>query len=133
MRLLDFLELEHLLHGGQENGRLVAPYNQLVDFGMSRKTISAAIAEGVEKGLIKVTRSKRKGSVLKSCNRYRLTYKSHKSSCDGREWDSLPTDEWRRYVKPAPTSAISGNPPSSQKGTKPVPKRELSQVSNGEL
>src|SRR5205823_12969455 len=42
-RLILFLEIEHLQHGGNENGSLLAPYAQLVRFGIGRRFIAGAI------------------------------------------------------------------------------------------
>ncbi len=44
-RLLDFLELEHLAHAGRENGHLKATYDQLEEYGISRRLIPRTIGE----------------------------------------------------------------------------------------
>src|SRR5438477_11588565 len=59
VRLLEFLEIEHLAHGGVANGSLVAPTDQLERFGISRRLIHPAIAEAEEKGLVVVKRDKK--------------------------------------------------------------------------
>src|SRR5438046_2731004 len=59
-RLVDFLELEHLRHGGQENGKLKAPRRQLWAFGIHPRSISPAIADGIRLGLIDVCRGSRR-------------------------------------------------------------------------
>jgi hypothetical protein len=51
-RLLDFLMLEQLRHGGKANGRIKAPYRQLVDFGIGDHLVAPAIRETEELGLI---------------------------------------------------------------------------------
>ncbi len=53
-RLIDALLLDHMNHAGQENGNLMATYDQLVASGAGRRFISDAIAEGVFLGLIMV-------------------------------------------------------------------------------
>jgi hypothetical protein len=44
-RLIVYLMREHCLHAGRENGRLQAPYAELVRFGLSRRFIHRAIAQ----------------------------------------------------------------------------------------
>ena len=68
-RLIEFLEIEHLRHGGQENGLLKAPRPQLCAFGLHRRSISAAIEEGIRLGLINVCRGSRRQP-----SRYSLTW-----------------------------------------------------------
>ncbi len=55
-RFLDFLMAEHLNHGGQENGKLIAPRLQLEEYGIGARHISGAIEETVEAGLVTVRR-----------------------------------------------------------------------------
>jgi hypothetical protein len=68
-RLVEFLELEHLRHGGQENGLLMSPRRQLRAFGIHSRSISAAIEDGVKLGLIDVCRGSRRRPSL-----YTLTW-----------------------------------------------------------
>jgi hypothetical protein len=53
-RLIDFLLIEHMSHGGQRNGYLLAPRDQLVDFGIGYRLISPAIKEARDSGLVDV-------------------------------------------------------------------------------
>lgn len=55
-RLIDFLLNEHMAHGGQENGRLLAPRRQLEAWGIGARHVSSAIAEAEQRGLIDVER-----------------------------------------------------------------------------
>jgi hypothetical protein len=84
-RLILFLMIEHLDHGGQENGLLVAPRTQLAAFGMSKHCISAAITEAESLGLIDVIRG-----TGRAPNRYALTWLPLKGSTE-------PTNRWRHY------------------------------------
>lgn len=100
-RLIEFLEIEHLRHGGVDNGFLLAPYSQLALFGIGRRFIHGAIREAEQLGLIEVKRGGRKGTVLTEVSRYRLTYQWTRTKQDGGLWDwHEPTDEWRRFMAP---------------------------------
>jgi hypothetical protein len=45
-RCLDRIEIEHLRHGGKENGRLPVTYDQFIEYGvMSRRFIGPALRE----------------------------------------------------------------------------------------
>ena len=102
-RLLDFLELEHLRHGGAENGNLVAPYDQLVKWGLGRRLIRRAIEEAERRGLLIADRGFRTladGKVEPT--RFRLTY-LHSTIRDLKTavvTKHAPTNEWRRYKEP---------------------------------
>ena len=123
-RLIDFLEREHLHHGGNENGNLLATYSQLQAEGISRKSIHGAIQEAEQRGLVAVERGGRKGAVLNELNRFRLTYLWHRTRKDGVwNWHE-PTDNWRTFE--APTRAIG-----AQMGTATVPKWEPPRCPNG--
>src|SRR5215472_8737003 len=96
-RLLEFLELEHLRHNGKENGYLLAPYKQLVAFGIGRRLVKPAIDNAVRRGLLQVTHH---GSYRQNPSRYRLTYLQWKLvGATGPEFIP-PTNEWKRYQEP---------------------------------
>jgi hypothetical protein len=98
-KLLDFLMLKHLQHGGQENGKLVATYNDLEAFGIGRQYIHKAISEAEERGLIFVERGGRKGFV----NHYSVFTITFLPTCCvnefGHKYFQQPTHDWR-YYKP---------------------------------
>jgi GNAT superfamily N-acetyltransferase len=94
-RLIDFLELEHARHGGKENGSLLAPYTQLVEFGIGRRLIADAIREAEQRGLIRVERGGKKGTAITEVNRFTLTYFWTKRIENGLwHWEE-ETDDWR--------------------------------------
>lgn len=96
-KLIDFLELEHVQHVCLENGRLLAPYNQLEVAGIGRKYIAGAIREAEQRGLVRIERGGRKGSVMAELNRFTLTYYWVKHKHDGL-WDwQEPTDDWQQF------------------------------------
>lgn len=124
VRLIEFLEIEHLRHGGNENGSLLAPYSQLVDFGITRRLIAEAIREAEQRGLVRVERGGRKGTTLTELSRFRLTYHWTKTRTNGL-WDwQPPTDDWKHVTN----DAIS---PTS--GTVTAPLRELASAPLREL
>lgn len=87
-RLIDFLLVEHLNHAGTENGTLMATYDQLVDFGLTRSEIKNAIREAGFLGLIKVTHEGGRYAGSNQPSTYRLTFYADK--------DGAPaTNEWK--------------------------------------
>lgn len=115
-RVLDYLETEHMRHGGVENGSLLAPYTALKEYGISRRLIAAAIRDLEARGLISVERGGKKGTQMTEVSRYRLTYLWARIRKDGL-WEWLePSNEWKSYSEPeiGPTS-----------GTALAPQREL--------
>lgn len=94
-RLLERIEVEHMAHAGQENGRLGIAYSQFVEWGLSRRSIPAAIRYAEDAGFLEVTE---RGYHLKdTTNLYRLTYYATRELVRGvaYEW-SAPTNEWKR-------------------------------------
>ena len=97
-RFIDFLMVEHMQHGGAENGRLVAPYDQLEQSGLSRRLISSAINEAEERGLVRVRRGGMKPFVKRAPSRYRLTFLPSKEVNEqGQPYFAKCTDEWKRH------------------------------------
>ncbi len=72
-RVLDFLMIEWMHHGGTENGRLLAPYNQLTAFGLPKSEIRRAIDELEAFGFIDVLKGKRLCGQAQA-SRYGLTW-----------------------------------------------------------
>lgn len=101
-RLIEFLEIEHLKHGGVENGSLLAPYSQLEAFGIGRRFIPGAIREAEQRGLVQVERGGMRGVALTEVSRFRLTYHWSRSKKEGL-WDwHEPTDSWKNYADSEP-------------------------------
>ena len=84
-RFLEFLMIEHMNQAGKRNGFLMAPYNQLVGFGISRKFIGEAITQTSDSGLIDVIHG-----TGRAPNRYALTFLPLAG-------EIVPTDRWRSY------------------------------------
>ena len=84
-RLLDFLSIEHMNHGGKANGKLLAPRRQLERFGIGSHFISSAIEECERTGLVDCRRGFGRHPSL-----YALTWLP---LGDGSE----PSNRWRAY------------------------------------
>jgi hypothetical protein len=101
-RLIDFLLLEHLRHGGKKNGLLKAPQRQLYAFGIWQHDAAPAIVRAEESGLIACIRGG-----MRIATTYRLTW------LPGHN-DSAPTNEWRAYRNPDLQSRVPKNLPVTQ-------------------
>jgi len=122
-RLLERIELEHMSHKLFENGRLGIAYSQFVDWGISRRSIPAAIDYAVNAGFLEVT--KRGLRLKETTNEYRLTYFAtrERTPTGAYEW-SAPTNEWKRRAGKSFFSRAESDTPLGQKvtltaGTKP--------------
>ena len=89
-RLLERLEIEHLRHGGMNNGELFVAYTQFVAANISRRKIGQILDLGISLGLLEVMRQREPIGDLRAPNAYRLTYLPTKSAA--------PTDEWKRVT-----------------------------------
>lgn len=87
--LLEFLEVEHMDHGGACNGDLLAPYDQLEQWGLRRRAIRQAIDEAVAFNLLRVTYH---GYSTRKPSRFRLTYVPY---YDEEGVGCAPSNEWR--------------------------------------
>jgi hypothetical protein len=84
-RLLTYLMAEHLARGGKANGKLKAPYGQLVHAGIGRRLISEAIREAEHRGLVRVARGGQRVAT-----KFAITWLS---TADAQP----PTDAWKDY------------------------------------
>jgi hypothetical protein len=97
VRFLDFLLIEHMNHAGTENGNLPAPWAQLVEHGLGRRYIGAAVEEAAALRLIAVNRGGPRATKEAAMNRYRLTfYATRTKNEDGHEYWIPPTNDWER-------------------------------------
>ena len=114
-RLLDRIELEHMAHNGQENGRLNVAYSQFVQWNISRRSIPAAIRYAENAGFLEVM--KRGYHVKDTTNEYRLTYLATRERVRGvYEW-SAPTNEWKQRAGKSFFSRAGSDTPLGQKVT----------------
>ena len=87
-RLLARIEIELAKHGGDDNGKLPATYEQFVEYGIHRHSIAPAIRECEALGFLEAEHGQAGNREYRWPSMYRLTYHSV-----GR---ARPTDEWRR-------------------------------------
>ena len=110
-------------HGGQENGKLVAPYRQLETFGIGARHIAPAIREAEQLGLVQVRRGARKGVAMVETSFYRLTYLPTVEREGIYSVPVPPTDEWRAFKPDADPTEIAfpseGAPPSLRRAAPP--------------
>ena len=92
-RFIDFLMLEHLRHGGRQNGKLKAPQRQLAIVGVDSHYAARAIREAEAAGLVDAHRHG-----IRVATTYTLTWLP---LCDG----TPPGNRWR------PTTPKPGNLP----------------------
>ncbi|WP_292196082.1 hypothetical protein [Mesorhizobium sp.] len=100
-RMLERLEIEHMRHGGMNNGHLFVSFGQFEEANISRRKITALQALGTSLGLMETVRSEEPSGDLRAPNSYRLTYVPAKGS-------SAPTDEWRRVDRDKATALVDG-------------------------
>ena len=91
-RLIDFLQIDHMSHAGAENGNLRATYDQLVEYGVSRRLIKEAIQEAEFLGLIKVVKWGGKWNGTNQPTIFRLTLYHDRDFRD-------PTNGWKRRTE----------------------------------
>jgi hypothetical protein len=88
-RVLDRLAVEHLNHGGKENGKLRVSYEQFEKVGIHKRHLRRALLDLKTRGLVKVDRGRGGKGQFRAPNIYTLTF--------------LPiggvdaTDEWRSF------------------------------------
>lgn len=85
--VLDFIMVEHMRHGGTENGRLLATHLQLEKWGVSGRDISPALEMLDAFGLIKRIRAGKRLGGKDGATLYALTW----CQID----DELPTDDFK--------------------------------------
>ena len=115
IRLIDFLLIRHMQHGGSENGQLVATYDELVEHGIARRLVHKTIQEAESLNLIRVERGGRKGYAQNYCSKFRLTFLVERL-IDAKKivYFGTPTNEWRK-ITPGQAAAIANKKPEKFK------------------
>jgi hypothetical protein len=84
-KVLDRIEIEHMHHGGAENGKLPVTYRNFEDAGVRRHSVASALREVTALGFVEVTRKGYGGAAeVRAPSLYRLTYLP--------AWDAGPKD-----------------------------------------
>lgn len=69
------IEVEHMSHGGVENGKLPVTYRQFEEWRVRRHRVASGVRELVALGIIEITRRGYSGAAdMRAPNLYRLTY-----------------------------------------------------------
>jgi hypothetical protein len=131
VRILAVIEIEHMRHGGVENGRLIVTRRQLEKRGIPKMAIAPGLRALEALGFIEITQRGAAGiGDHAQAHRFRLTYVQPN-----------PTDEWRRHHDPAMARAVAETARKSAdirsrrlglrgtKNTLPVPKPIPAKVS----
>jgi hypothetical protein len=88
LRMIERLEIEHLRHGGFENGNLYVSYKQFVMAGISKRSIKPTMELGKALGLMDYRQDEEPSGDIRPPNAYRLTYVLEKGK-------KVPSDEWK--------------------------------------
>ena len=86
--VIERLEIEHMAHGGKNNGQLICTYQDFADHGIRYKSIAPAIRQTVDHGIVKVPRPGWRSANHGTPAHYCLTYLP--------VGDAPPTDEWKQ-------------------------------------
>jgi hypothetical protein len=85
--VIERLEIEHMLHAGKDNGRLVCTYQNFADRGIRHRSIATAIRNAVELGFMEIRQRGWRSAGHGRPALYRLTFLATDNAG--------PTDEWR--------------------------------------
>ena len=88
--VIERLEIEHMLHAGKDNGRLVCTYQNFTDHGIRHRSIATAIRNAVELGFVEIAQRGWRSAGHGRPALYRLTY----LATDAGE----PTDDWKNLT-----------------------------------
>jgi hypothetical protein len=93
-RVLARIQIEHMNHGGVENGKLPVTFDNFEAYGISEKSIAPALREVQALGFVRITERGRpsKSDFGRHPNQFELTY-LHSAS---PHFDA-PTDDWKRH------------------------------------
>jgi hypothetical protein len=86
-KVIERLMIEHMKHGGKNNGRLICTYLDFIAFQIRDRSIADGLGQAVELGFVEVTARGGRFAGRGQPAQYRLTF----MPTDGAE----PTDEWR--------------------------------------
>ncbi len=94
--ILSVIEIEHMRHGGVENGRLIVTRRQFEKRGIHKDAIAPSIRALEALGFIELEREAAGIGDQAQAHRFRLTYVQ-----------PSPTDEWRKHHDPAMARVVA--------------------------
>jgi hypothetical protein len=94
--ILSVIEIEHMRHGGVENGRLIVTRRQFEKRGIHKDAIAPSIRALEALGFIELDRGAAGVGDQAQAHRFRLTYVQPN-----------PTDEWRKHHDPDMARAVA--------------------------
>jgi hypothetical protein len=97
-RVLNRIELEHLRHGGKDNGSLPVTYQNFADHGVRRNSLHHAINGLVRKGFVRITRKGRSGK-NGVATEYRLTYLHANNRPPTNDWKTVDRNRYRNVTE----------------------------------
>jgi hypothetical protein len=101
---LDRIEIEHMRHGGQDNGKLAVTFDDFEDHGIHRHIVASAIRECIALGLLVITRRGCAGNAeFRAPNLFLLPYLEADTSA--QKWREITTLEEAEAV----AKAAAGN------------------------
>jgi hypothetical protein len=97
IRMIERLEIEHLRHGGKDNGHLGVSHWQFVEHGVHNNLVAATAKRLEAVGLLQIMQDGTGGRGAAHVARYRLTYLvARMVDAHGVIYYTRPTDDWKR-------------------------------------
>jgi hypothetical protein len=91
-KVLDRIELEHLRHGGRDNGCLIVTYADFIAYGIgTRRIVKRCLSEAEALGLLEIKRGS--NGDIRAANQYRLTYLPASNQAATNDWRQFKTIE----------------------------------------
>lgn len=119
LRCIMRLVIEHLAHGGAENGKLKVTHAQFVEYGVGHNSVKPALVEVEALGFVELTfQGGRSYGGTRMPSRYRLTFPNSRNMPQTHEWSAIKTlaearsriararEEWQSH-KPKRRSAAN--------------------------
>lgn len=127
LRALFRLCIEHLAHGGNENGRLAVTHSQFVAFGVGHNNVKPVLIELEALGLIEMTQQGGKSfGDTRLPSRFRLTFPPSRNVDQTHEWYSIKTiEEARRRIADRKAEWEASKPEKKPEDEAAKPKRRV--------
>ncbi len=92
LRCIMRLVIEHLAHGGAENGNLKVTHAQFVEYGVGHNSVKPALIEAEALGFVELTyQGGRSYGDTRMPSRYRLTFPNSRNMPQTHEWYAIQT------------------------------------------